>query len=310
VTFGNDIIFVQRLGKVLRNYYYRWDWDKYIGEDISLMAEHLLNRGNITELAWQQTPHKICWAIRSDGYLLGLTLMPEHEVVGWHQHPPTGTDAEFESIAVIEGAEEDELWAIVKRTVNSATVRYVERMKPLIAVDTGEGSSDDWALTDSFFVDSGLTYRGSAATVISGLGHLEGEAVVALADGLVVTGLTVSSGAITLATAAEVIHIGLNYNADLETLDLVIDDREGTGQGLLKSIDNVILRLYRSLNGQVGPDTSNLDSIPYDDSSNFYTGDTRDLSVYGGTKQNPVIYIRQNEPLPMSVLAIITETEI
>ena len=45
-------------------------------------------------------------------------------------------------------------------------------------------------------------------TTLNGLDHLEGETVIALADGNLVTGLTVASGAVTLANAASIIHVG------------------------------------------------------------------------------------------------------
>lgn len=51
------------------------------------------------------------------------------------------------------------------------------------------------------------------------LNHLEGKAVAVLADGNVVEGLSVASGKVTLPDAAAVVHIGLPYVSDLETLD-------------------------------------------------------------------------------------------
>ena len=133
-------------------------------------------------------------------------------------------------------------------------------------------------MEDVFFVDSGLTYEGAAATVISGLSHLEGEAVTVLADGLVVTGHTVSSGAITLATAASKVHIGLSNTPVLETLDAVTEDKEGTLQGVIKRVENITIRLISSMGGQFGPNSSATDDIPYRDTTVPFTGWTKDLS--------------------------------
>jgi hypothetical protein len=317
VFIGSTVIFIQRLNKVVRAYSYDWETDQYRGRDVSILAEHLTNFGNIVQLAWQQTPHQIVWALRSDGTLLGLTYMREHQVEGWHRHTAGGTDAEFESIATIQGENEDELWCIVKRTINGGTVRYVERMAPLAQVDTGQGASTDWTLPDAFFVDSGLTYRGVAATNISGLSHLEGETVVALADGVVVTGLTVSSGAITLSTAASVVHVGLNYNADIQPLWPVIKDHQGIAMGIAQSIKSLKLMLYKSSGGKFGPNSSSLSAIKYTDgdwdegsSGNYYSGITEELPVEGGYEGSPTPYIRQDEPLPLTVLASITEIEV
>jgi len=317
VFIGNTVIFNQRLNKVVRAYSYDWETDQYSGRDITILAEHLTNFGYITEMAWQQTPHQIVWVIRSDGVLLGFTYMREQQVEGWHWHTAGGTDAEFESIACIEGENEDELWCIVKRTIDGSTVRYIERMAPLVQIGTGEGGSSDWALSDAFFVDSGLTYRGTAATIISGLDHLEGETVVALADGAVETDLTVSSGAITLDTAASVVHIGLNYNSDLESLWPVVQDEQGIAMGVAQRIAQLNLLLYKSSGGSYGPDSSNLVAIDYNDgdwdegsSGTYYSGKTAELSVDGGYEGDPTPFIRQNEPLPLTVLAMIMEVEV
>ena len=60
-------------------------------------------------------------------------------------------------------------------TVDGATVRYIEvferRFDPCCAQE------------DAFFVDCGLSYDGSSATAVTGLSHLEGEAVQIYAGG-------------------------------------------------------------------------------------------------------------------------------
>ncbi len=59
-----------------------------------------------------------------------------------------------------------------------------------------------------------------AKTTFRPLYHLEGKTVSVLADGRTVRGLVVSNGAVTLPTPAAVVHIGLPYVSDLETLDM------------------------------------------------------------------------------------------
>lgn len=128
LSIGSNVIFIQRPGKVLRQWSYVFESDAYSGTDRSVFSEHLTKNYGITDLAYQQSPNSIVWAIRSDGALLSLTYMPEHEVYGWARHT-TGTTDDFESIAVIPGDAFDELWAIVSRTINSTTVRYVEQLQ-------------------------------------------------------------------------------------------------------------------------------------------------------------------------------------
>jgi hypothetical protein len=326
VFIGSTVMFTQRIGKVVRALSYNWELDQYVARDMSILAEHLTNFGNITEMAWQQTPHQVVWCLRSDGTLLGLTYMKEHEVEGWHRHTIGGTNAEIESIACIEGDYEDELWVVAKRTVNSATVRYVERMAPLTQVNTGEGGSTDWVLADSFFVDSGLTYRGVGTSSVSGLSHLEGETVKILADGVVVNDDTVSSGAVScevtvsgqpVAVLAEVIHVGLPYNRDVEPLWPIVKDEQGVAIGVAQSIASLKLILYKSAGGKFGRDSSNLVAINYTEgdwdsgsSGTHYSGITPELPFDGGHEGSPTPYIRQDDPLPLTVLAAITEIEV
>jgi len=143
---NNATMFVQRHGKKVLRYGYDFEDDAYVGQDVSILAEHLTKNTTIKEMAYQRSPYQILWAITADGTLIVLTYMREHEVVGWHRHDVDGT---VESIATISGDTEDELWAIVNRTIDGGTVRYVERMHTF-------WTSGDFE--DAFCVDSGLTY--------------------------------------------------------------------------------------------------------------------------------------------------------
>jgi len=133
IVIDNSVLFVQKPGKKIRRYGYNYTEDAYRGQDISILAEHLTNNYAITELAYQQSPNQILWALRADGDLLGLTYMPEHEISAWHRH---STEGDFESIAVIPGTIQDELWVIVERFIDGVQYRFVE-----------QGQSDEWDYT-------------------------------------------------------------------------------------------------------------------------------------------------------------------
>lgn len=59
-----------------------------------------------------------------------------------------------------------------------------------------------------------------ARNTFTPLNHIEGEAVSILADGNVVEGVTVSGGEAVIDTPAAVVHIGLPFKSQLETLDM------------------------------------------------------------------------------------------
>lgn len=305
IEFGNGAIFLQRPGKTLRYLQYEDVLDRYIGNNLSLWADHLLENNMVISMAYQQNPNQVIWLIRDDGVLLSLTILPEQEVIGWAKHT---TDGGFEDVAVIPGDDEDEVWVIVKRLINGSEKRYVERLDPSFKEDESE---------NAFFVDSGLTYDGSPTTTITGLDHLEGKEVAILADGATVPSKTVSSGSITLDSPASVVHVGLPYESDLETLNIDVPLSTGTIQGMVKKITEVTVRFHKTFGGWIGPDEDHLKEMKFWTSPPYlagepvplFTGDKK-MSMTGGYNENGRVFIRQQDPLPMTVLGVISEVEI
>jgi hypothetical protein len=159
-------------------------------------------------------------------------------------------------------------------------------------------------------VDSGLTYSGSAATTISGLNHLEGQSVSILANGATHPNKTVSSGSITLDRAVTKAHIGLGFDSTLQTMRVDAGGTEGTAQGKIKRIHDITLRLFRTVGIQVGSSESEIDRIPFrssadsmDTALSLFTGD-KELEFRGGFDNDGFIVVKQNQPLPTTVLAI------
>ena len=218
------------------------------------------------------------------------------------------TQAIVESVAVIPGdLDEDQVWIIVQRKINGATKRFVEYLKPS---DFGDNTNN------AFFVDSGLTYSGAAATSISGLGHLEGEVVTILADGAAHADKTVASGAITLDRAAKQVHVGLGYNSTLRTMRIEGGSVDGTSQGKLKRIHDVTLRLYRSVGVKVGPSASVTDLIPFrssademDQALDLFTGD-KTIEFGSGYDTDGFVTVRQEQPLPLTIIGIYARLEV
>jgi hypothetical protein len=238
-------------------------------------------------------------------------LIPDQNVFGWSRQILGGSfgtgNAVVESVATIPSPDEshDQTWAIVKRTINGATKRYVEFFE-----DIFEEATD---ITDAYFVDSGITYDSTAATSITGLDHLEGETVSILADGMVAPDQMVVNGAVTLATAASTVQVGLAYNADIETLNLEANTQQGTRQGKLSRIARLAVRLHNTVGGKCGRDADNLDVLPGRTSATPmgtpvqpFTGDVA-VPFNGGYEAEATMYFRQDQPLPMTILAVMPE---
>jgi hypothetical protein len=307
VQVADVTLFLQRGNRKVREF-------KYIGEvntagyqapDLTVLAEHI-TEGGLESFAYQQEPENIVWAIRSDGALIGLTYRREEQVVAWHKHVIGGSfsggQAVVESIATLPtDTGNDELYMIVKRTINSVTRRYVERMK-----DFDFGSTT----TAAFFVDSGLSYSGGAVSSFSTLYHLEGETVSVLANGASHANKTVSSASIALDFSATSAAIGYGYTSNMQTLRIESGSSDGTSQGKPKRIHGITVRLFETVGVEVGNDSSEMDRIFFRDSSMdmdaavpLFSGD-KDVEFPGGFDDDDRIYLQQTQPLPLTVLAL------
>jgi len=296
-------IFVQRATRTLRELAYVFEADGYKAPNISIFNEAVTKQG-IAALAYHGEPQPYLLALTTDGVMVKTLYDREQDAVGICRTVIAGTDAEIESVAVIPASDglRDEVWVAVKRTVDGATVRYVEYFSS--AWEEGD------AATGAHYVDSGLVYNGTAATAISGLDHLEGESVTLLVDGAVHPSKTVVGGAITLDYAGSIVHAGLGYTADLQLLRPEAGAQDGTAQGKIKKVDEVIARFMDTGGLLSGRDASNLYRVtfrtsadPLSQSVPLYTGD-KELPFQSDYTTDGFVFIRQDQPLPATVLAI------
>jgi len=306
VQVADVTLFVQRGKRKVREF-------KYVGEvntaayqapEMTILAEHI-TEGGLTQFAYQQEPDSVVWATRTDGTLLGMTYRREEDVVAWHKHVIGGSfdggQAVVESIATLPtDTGEDKLYMIVKRTINSQTKRYIEKMKPF---DFGG------VTTTAHFVDSGLSYSGGSTSSLSGLYHLAGETLNVLANGASHPDKAVSNGGISLDFAATTAAVGYGYTSALQTLRVESGSVDGTSQGKPKRIHAITLRLFETVGIEVGNSATELDRIPFRDSSMamdqaipLFTGD-KEIEFQGGFDEDDRIYVQQSQALPMTVLA-------
>jgi hypothetical protein len=304
---GNSVLFLQRANRKVREYVYQFESDAYTAPDLSILSEQV-TEGGVIDMAYQQEPDSIVWLARSDGVLVGMTYERSQDVVGWHRHIIGGADAKVESIAVIPSTtgSRDDLWAIIQRTVNGQSVRYVEFLTPgLPEVVTNT--------IQATYLDSMLSYDGSTVSSVFGLDHLEGQTVSVLADGAAHPDRTVSSGSITLNNSYETVHVGLPYTSTLQTMRIEAGAQDGTAQGKKKRISRVTYRLYNTLGLKHGPGVDRLDIIPFrssaddmDEAPALFTGD-KEVEFPRNWDKDGYIFLVQDQPLPFTVLAIMPE---
>ena len=212
--------------------------------------------------------------------------------------------AMVDSVAVIPTDDKEyQTWVIVKRTIDGTTKRYVEYLNELDFDETDNTSFN--------FLDSALSYSGSAATTISGLAHLEGQVVSVLADGATHPNKTVNgSGQITLDRASTNVKVGLAFTSLLQTMRLDAGSQDGTSQGKTKRIYDITVRMYESIGIEVGPDLDNMERIPFRSSADLmdegippFTGD-KEVEFRGNYETDGFIFVRQTQPLPFTILSL------
>ncbi|MFZ5692455.1 MAG: hypothetical protein ACOY5F_14495 [Pseudomonadota bacterium] len=313
LVVGNTVLFAQRSGGVVRDFSYQFSDDAYVGKDLTILARHLFENREVKAWGFAQAPYSIAWVILDDGSLVSLTYLKEHDVWAWTRHESgPDNDAVFEDVAVIEEGNEDVPYFIVKRTINGQSKRYIERLHTRVFA----------TIADAFFVDCGLTYQGAETNKIFGLSHLEGQSVVALADGNVVRNLTVSGGSVTLGNKASTVHVGLPMEASLQTLALDLGAVQGLGtvQGRMKSVSEVTLRVENTRGVFLGPkdgDRNSAHLVEYKQRSTeawneaiaMYTGDIRMTPPWDWNTTGSM-WVKQFDPLPMTILAIMPDVTI
>lgn len=190
---------------------------------------------------------------------------------------------------------------------------------PLQAIPNGAGrvwaqSPGSWSLT-------------APVSTIGGLGHLIGATVTGVADGAVIPPTVVApDGTITLPHPATSVVVGLGFQAQLQSVYL--DAGEPTVQGQRKKIAAVTVRVEASRGLKIGtnqpdgavfsppqiaPEWNDLVDVPDKGVAPYgstviplFTGDIR-VPVTGGYDTRGQVAVQQDNPLPMKVLAYISE---
>jgi len=300
---GSETLFVNRAGRKVMTLLYSVDADAYVPVDLLQLAEHLTTgQATIAAIAWARAPLNTLWAVRSDGLLLSLTYKREEQVYAWARHPRDGA---VESIGVVPapGGAADELWLVTRRSVNGATVRHVEYMtQPFEPAHANDKAG-------MAYLDAALDYAGAPATVLSGLGHLEGRSVKIVANGALHPDRVVSGGAVTLDYPVTQAVVGLGYTSRLKTLRLE-GGAAGTAQGKVKRIARLTVRVLNGMGGKAGTNEALMEELvrrdqsdPMDASPPLRSGDF-DVFPASDYETDGQITIVQDEPLPLDILCV------
>ena len=293
VVSGSMVIFVQAGGSVVRDLGYDIMSEGYDGDELSLFSSHLFEGKEIVYIAYAKEPYRLLYVIFNDGSAATMTYNKKQKLCGWTRFETEGT---FESVDVVREGLEDVAYFVINRTVNGQNVKFIERTKTRIIDDAKY----------AFLVDCGLSAEfEQPTTTISGLDHLEGKTVIANVNGGIIDNLVVKNGTVTLSKPAKTIVIGLPYEFDFETLNI---EGENT-QGLKKVINHVCLKVFKSREDVIFCGTDgrefrhNRCDASINDSGKLFSTDLL-MTVTAYPKADATIRIKQNYPLPLTILSV------
>lgn len=286
VRIGNELYFMQRSNRKLRAMAYKYDSDAYGAPDMSVLSEHITESG-ITDMAYQAEPESILYLVRADGVMATLTVDRDQDVIGWARQT---TDGLYESVASLPSEDGEQVWAIVKRTINGVTKRYVERFVSGVQVDCGI---------------TGTSVGGQATW--GGLAHLEGKLVDIVADGVPMQPQIVVGGSVTIERKAFNVQIGLHFKTTIKTLTPEVQGNTGSMQGNSMRIGEITLRFHETIGCKVNGQTiafRDLGEQVLDQPPKLFTGDHR-IENLGWERGKASLLIEQDQPLPFHLLCVI-----
>ncbi len=318
VPTDTALLFVPRSRTRLHELAYSFETDSYVAPDLTLLADHVTQHlpvttdyttapVGITSIAYQTTPTKTIWATRADGVLLGLTYLREQNVVAWHRHV---TDGLILRVAVLPYQSQvggtwrpvhDEIWVIVRRTIDGSNKYFIERMNPYALV--ADYTTTRWY---GVYLDCAVPFNnGSPSTTVSGLLHLKGKLVTVLANsGTSLQTATVSStGTVTLSATVTSGFVGLPFTSTLTPVRPEMQTGSGSIQAHAKRFAQLTARLVETLGGKVNGEATGLGTVgPLK---------TQDAAVNNlGWDDDGYVTIVQDQPYPMTVAALIGELEL
>lgn len=288
VEIDGATLFVERKGKVIREFLFTFVEEAYKAAPISILAPNLIK--DPVDMAAQKgtslNDANYVYVVNSDGTVAVLNTERSQDIAAWTEW---GTLGNFRAVAVVE----DETFFLVRRTIDGVVTHFIERANELFFTDAAEQVT-----------------LSPAGTSVTGLDHLNGEVCRVRADGAVHPDRIPSGGAITLEYDATDVEVGLSFGTRLRSMPINLS--LGDGPSLLQKtrIFRIRLDLQEAagirVNDKLIPDRkmdiTNLNSAPA-----LFTG-VREVPNLGWGRIKE-IKIEQSDPLPMTLLAMEAETE-
>lgn len=308
VSVNRETLFVQRAGRKIRAYGYRYDFDGYSSVDITALAEHL-TAGGVVAMAYQQEPDQLLWVALANGKMLTCTIDRDQQpsVIGWAMHE---TDGQVDSVATIPNGLSDQVWIIVRRTIAGSPVRMIERMdETLVPLHPSVSTTGPvYGAT----MDSCRVFDNPAGLTSVSIPHLAGKVVDILLDGSQQPRQTVGAGgALTFVRSAKRAIVGLPFESRATLLTPEFNAGEGSVAGQSHRTGQLVMRFLDTVGGQVVNNIGGQQPIPIrrfgpgilDEAPEPFTGALR-VTMLGWDRGDAETGVAQLDPYPMHLLSI------
>lgn len=301
IVVGSSTLHTTRFNNAIEDAFFDLNTNSLATPRITNLAEHMFDEG-VKEMWFQQEPNFQLWTVLNDGTLTTTTLERYEKVVGFARQELDGGNVI--SACTIAGSTQDDLYLVVRRTINSTQVQYIELLQPRFLRADKE---------DAWFVDCGGQYDDVATNTVSGATWLANTTVSILADGVVVPQQTISAGGVlTLPNdmTASKITFGIPIETSGELLEPPIDTPEGSAKGRKMRVFDCYAHVYETLGLKFVSDKGRVDNLLLRPNSTLMgsspdlVSDTRKTMIDGSWSSKGVISFLCDQPLPCTILAL------
>ncbi len=281
-------IYLQRTGRALREFVFDFAEEAYLSNTASLLAPELLSSpvDLAVSVGTDNEDANYVYVVNGDGTMAVFNTLRSQNVAGWSKWE---TDGEILNITRLV----DDIYFSVKRTIDGSTEYFVEKANDLA------------------YMDAAKLYTSPATDTLTGLSHLNGEECRVRADGSVMQNQTPVGGSITIErTAADSAEVGLFFRPTVKTMPIEKDIGPGYNLNAEKRIVNAMVYLQNTTEIKV----QDVD-VPFrqfgtgilDQAVTPFTG-KKEVYLLGWDK-SAVLELTQDNPAPMTVLALSLEME-
>lgn len=249
----NYVVYAGVSGKTLSMMVYNRDAEGYQTRDLTVDSSHLFSPG-IKDFVITFMPDLIIWVLLNDGTLLSCTIDSSTGTIfaGWAKHPMTGRTIETITAARMDDGR-DILYLTASVEVGGVKKYHIESLE----------LDDIFKGDDYLYLDSAITYSGTATDTIMYNPLYAGMKVSGMSGGCVLPDMTVDdSGYVELDRKVTSCVIGIPYQS---LAGFLSQEQPANGQssfGNIRRLKKTTVRVYQSFGGYIG--------VQHDDVSRMY----------------------------------------